>query len=168
MMRTARCGSASRQIFGRAFTLIEVVIAVLVLAIAVPPTLNLMDSASAGRVDAINTTRATYLSTTVLETVMADMTSQQANLGFGALADSSAYLTTPTTGLYDRIAAFTDIYTRVGLSYTVVIGGLVSSDGTVSANSSENVFRTVTVQVQINSASGNQLMMPVSLMVSEL
>ena len=36
----------------RAFSLIELVIVVLVLGIAVPPTLNLLDSASAGRVDA--------------------------------------------------------------------------------------------------------------------
>ena len=76
----------------RGFTLIEVVIAVIVLAISVPPTLNMMDSSAAGRVDAIQTTRATLLATIVLESVMADMTSSSAGLGFEALDESVVYL----------------------------------------------------------------------------
>jgi len=149
------------------FTLIEVIIAVIVLAIAVPPTLNLMESSAAGRVDAINTTRATFLSTIVLESVLADMTSNDPALGFGALMDAQAYLSTPTLGLYDRLAPVTDSYTNVGLTYTVVIGELVASDGVVSVNTSENVFRSITVNVSFPSATAASAVMPVSLMVSE-
>ena len=150
------------------FTLIEVVIAVIVLAIAVPPTLNLMDSASAGRVDAVNTTRATYLTTVVLETILADMTSNDPLLGFEALTDANAYLTTNTTGLYDRISPMTQAYTDVGLKYSVTIGELVGSDGQVSQNTSENVFRTITVRVGFTSASTASYQMPTSIMVSEM
>jgi prepilin-type N-terminal cleavage/methylation domain-containing protein len=152
----------------RGFTLIEVVIAVIVLAIAVPPTLNLMDSASAGRVDAINTTRATLLSTLVIESILADMTSNDSGLGFAALSDSAAYLSTTTTGLYDRISTLTDSYTNVGLSYTVTIGVLVASDGNVSGTSSENIYRMVTVDVAFPSANSAPLTMPVSIMISEI
>ena len=152
----------------RAFTLIEVVIGVLILGIAVPPTLNLMESAASGRVDAVNTTRATFLATIVLETVFADMTSAQDALGFDALADANVYLGTATTGLYDRLETATEPYTRVGLSYKVAVGSLVSSDGTVSGTTSENIFRVITVNVSINSASGPQVLMPVSMMVSEM
>jgi len=152
----------------RGFTLIEVIIAVIVLAIAVPPTLNLMDSASAGRVDAINVTRATMLSTLVIESVMADLTSNDASLGFSALSDSAAYLSTPVTGLYDRIASLTDSYTNVGLTYAVTISGLVASDGNVSGTSSENIYRTVTVDVSFPSANSAPFTMPVSILISEL
>jgi|GEM_PF-1167571 len=150
------------------FTLIEVVIAVIVLAIAVPPTLNLMDSASAGRVDAVNTTRATYLTTIILETVIADMTSNDPLLGFEALADSNAYLNTSSTGLFDRLSSLTTAYTNVGLKYSITISSLVASDGLVSETESENVFRTVSVNVGFTSASTTSYQMPTSIMVSEM
>jgi prepilin-type N-terminal cleavage/methylation domain-containing protein len=152
----------------RAFTLIEVIIAVIVLAIAVPPTLNIMDSASAGRVDSINTTRATYLETIVLETIFADMTSADANLGFSALDDAAGYLSTPATGLYARLETVTEPFTSVGLTYSVEIGNLVASDGAVSDEVTENIFRTITVQVRFVSASGPAFTMPVSMMFSEM
>jgi prepilin-type N-terminal cleavage/methylation domain-containing protein len=150
------------------FTLIEVVIAVVVLAIAVPPTLNLMDSASAGRVDAVNTTRATYLTTVVLETIIADMTSTDPSLGFEALSDSNAYLNTVSTGLFERLSTLTEPYISVGLKYSVTIGALVASDGLVSETESENVFRTVTVNVGFTSASTTSYQMPTSIMLSEM
>lgn len=152
----------------RAFTLIEVVIAVIVLAIAVPPTLNMMDSAASGRVDAINTTRATFLSTIVLETVMADMTSSNELLGFEALDDEDVYLNNDATGLYTRLVNTTRAYTDVGLSYSVIIGELVGSDGEVSEDEADNVFRVVTVRVAYVSASSDAFDMPVSVMVSEM
>lgn len=159
----------TRHHLGRpAFSLIEVVIAVIVLAIAVPPTLNLMDSAAAGRADAINTTRATILATCVLETVTADINSDAAGLGFDALADDDAYLNTPTTGLIDRLDPIVEPYTSVGFSYTVTIGPLVSSDGTVSATAGENIFRVITVSVGYASATSDPYLLPVSTMVSAL
>lgn len=152
----------------RAFTLIEVVIAVIVLALAVPPTLNLMDSAAAGRVDAINTTRATMLASSVIETILADISSNNATLGFEALADDNAYLNTPSTGLTDRLSPVLSPYLDAGFSYSVVIGDLVSSDGSVSAESGENMFRVVTVNVSFISASSASYELPVSIMVSAL
>lgn len=164
MMTATPLPSISR----RAFTLIEVVIAVIVLAIAVPPTLNLLDSAGAGRADAINTSRATYLATTVLESVMADLTSTQETLGFDALGDESAYLNTPVTGLYARLEGIVEPYTRMGLTYSVGISELVSSDATVSDDIDENVFRIVTVRVSFPSATSAAYTMPVSMMVTQL
>lgn len=166
MMASSR--NEINQRFARAFTLIEVVIAVIVLSIAVPPTLNLLESTSAGRVNAIFTTRGTFLSTVVLESVLADMTSSQADLGFDALADSSAYLETTSTGLYARLESVAQPFTDVGLTYTVTIGELVASDGQVSQNASENIFRIVTVVVSFEGSDGSQLSMPTSIMVSEM
>lgn len=167
-MRISAMQYRGNQARRTAFTLIEVVIVVVVLAISVPPTLNLMDSASAGRVDSINTTRATYLETIVIESIFADMTSPDPGLGFAALADDAAYLNTPISGLYDRLEPITEPFTNVGLTYTVIISELVASDGIVSGVVSDNIFRTVTVQVSFKSASGAQFAMPVSMMFSEM
>ena len=152
----------------RAFSLIEVVIAVIVLAIAVPPTLNMMDSAGAGRVDAINTTRATLMATSVMETVLADITSSNENLGFEALDDTNAYLRYPNEGLYFRLSSALEPYTRVGLNYTVDISDLVSQDGTISEDESDNIFRVITVRVSFQSASTASYEVPMSTIVSAL
>jgi prepilin-type N-terminal cleavage/methylation domain-containing protein len=156
----------SHLVHCRAFSLIEVVIAVIVLAIAVPPTLNLMDSAGAGRVDAINTTRATLMATSVLETVTADITSDVDGLGFDAFEDASTYLQHPTAGLYARLSTVLEPYTNAGLNYTVDIGQLVSQDGTVSADAGDNIFRIITVRVTFPSASTASYEVPLSTMVS--
>jgi len=100
--------------------------------------------------------------------VMADMNSRHETLGFAALADEEAYLNTDTVGLYDRLVDSTQAYTDVGLSYTVSIGELVGSDGEVSEDEEENVFRVVTVRVAYVSASRDAFDMPVSVMVSEM
>jgi len=150
------------------FTLIEVVIAVLVLAIAVPPTLNLMDTAAAGRVDAINTTRATMMATGVIESVLADLSSSDPSLGFDALADSNAYLNTPSTGLVARLSSMLSPYTDAGFTYSVDISDLVDETGSVSADANDNIFRIVTVRVGFTSANSASYQLPVSIMVSAI
>jgi prepilin-type N-terminal cleavage/methylation domain-containing protein len=150
------------------FSLIEVVVAVMVLAVAVPPTLNLLDAAGMGRADAINTTRATLLATSVLETVTADINSDAEGLGFEALADPSLYLDAPSIGLYARLSTLVDSYTNAGLSYSVEIGSLVSADGTVSVEPGDNIYRIVTVRVRFTTATTAAYDVPFSAMVSAL
>jgi len=152
----------------RGFTLIEVVTMVLVLAIAVPPTLEILMSNSASRANVINTARATMLASNVLEGILADISSADGSLGFDALADPNAYLSTPGTGFYSRMSSGVQSYLGLGMDYTVDIGVLVGADGAVSLESDENVFRTVTVLVSYPSADGAAYTLPVSLMVSTL
>ena len=158
----------THRVYRRGFTLIEVVTMVLVLAIAVPPTLEILVSSSASRVNVINTARATMLANNVLEGILADVASGDKSLGFEALVDSDAYLNTPTTGFVARMNSATQAFTSLGLDYRVVISGLVGSDGLVSGEAWENVFRTVTVTVSYPSADGDAYELPVSLMVAEL
>ena len=164
-MRPIRSNRAGAR---RAFSLIEVVIAIIVLAIAVPPTLNMMESAGAGRVDAINTTRATLLATSVLETVTADVNSEAAGLGFDALGDAATYLNDPGSGLYARLETSLAAYTDAGLSYSVDIGGLVAADGNPSGDADDNIFREVTVRVSFSAASSASYQVPFRTMVSAL
>lgn len=150
------------------FSLIEVVIAVIVLGIAVPPVLNMLDLASGGRADAINTTRATLMATSVLEMVMGDMSSSAEELGFEALSDPDAYLDSPTTGLRDRLEPLLEPYTDAGFTWDLDIGVLVSADGTVSADEDENIFRQIRVRIHYPSASNGSYELPVSVMVSAI
>ncbi len=160
---------AIRQGMSRsAFTLIEVVTMVIVLAIAVPPTLEILMSNTASRANVINTGRATMLASNVLEGVLADVSSSDDSLGFEALADPSVYLDTPTTGFYSRMSTATQSFTSRGMTYSVQIGELVAADGMVSGDAGDNVFRTVTVTVTYPSADGAAYTLPVSLMVSSL
>ena len=152
----------------RGFTLIEVVTMVMVLAIAVPPTLELLMSNSASRANVINTARATMLASNVLEGVLSDVSSSDASLGFDALADVNSYLNTPSSGFYNRMSPGTQSYTTLGMSYTVSISRLVAADGIESLDVNENVFRTVTVLVSYPSADGAAYTLPVSLMVSTI
>ena len=157
-----------RKHIQRGFTLIEVVTIVIVLAIAVPPTLEILMSNSASRANTINTARATMLASNVLEGILADVASSEETLGFDALADSNTYLNTPTTGFYARMSTPTQTFTNYGLTYAVNISELVSSDGSVSSDANENVFRTITVRVGYPSADGVDYELPVSIMVSSL
>ncbi len=152
----------------RGFTLIEAVVMVLVLSIAVPPTLEVLMSNSAARANIINTGRATMLASNVLEGIIADVSSSDGALGFEALADSNAYLNANPNGFYDRMGPATESYGDLGLSYTVEIGNLVGSDGLVSGEASENIFRTVTVRVVYPSSDGDEFTLPVSIMVSSI
>ena len=151
----------------RGFSLIESIVIIIVLAIAVPPSLQLLDSAAASRADSINTTRATLLAMTVMEQVLADVYSADPSLGFDALADSDAYLNTAGTGLVDRIAVVTDTYAALGISYSVQIGPLAQADGTVSGDADLDIYREITVVVSFPSAVTGVLDMPVSAIVTE-
>lgn len=152
----------------RGFSLIESVVVIIVLAISVPPSLQLLDSAAATRADAINATRATLLGSSVLEQVLGDVHSSDAALGFDALADSSAYLSTSTTGLYDRITPLTDTYTALGLTYSVTIGPLAEADGTVTGDTALDVYRRIIVTVSYPSATEGTIDMPISAIVAEM
>lgn len=151
----------------RGFTLIEAIIAIVVLSTALPPVMILMDDAARIRFAAVNAERATWLAIGVMEHVIADVASDDLFLGFGALADPPTYVDDPTTGLRVRLASMTGLYEAAGLAYTLSIGPLVSSTGLVTGNANADVYRTVTVNVTFVGASG-AVTMSVSRMVSDL
>lgn len=157
---------AARRISARAFTLIEAVTVVLVLAIAVPPAVVWLNEAVSARADAVNAARATALATAVTEHIIADCSSESAGLGFAALAAAPAYLSTPNVGLYARLEPVTSLYQPMGFSYTVAIGPLVDKTAVISNDAARNVFRVVTVTVEFRGATGGKLQLVVSAMLS--
>lgn len=149
-------------------SLIEAMVVVVVLAVAVPSAMLLVNDSVSARADAVSVMRATTLATGVLEHVSADVYGGDAALGFDALADADTYLNTPTTGLRDRIASMTALYEAMGLSYAVTIGPLVDSTGTESGDSAQDVFRVVTVTVTLPSSKTGTVQMNIGTMVTSL
>ncbi|CAG1008101.1 hypothetical protein PHYC_03519 [Phycisphaerales bacterium] len=153
----------------RGFSLVEAIIVVLVLAISIPPTVVWLGDAGARRADAVNAVRASTLSTAVMETILADASSTAPGLGFGAFANSAAYLDTPMTGLRARIASITGLFESMGFAYTVTFSALVDSAGVVNADPGLNLFRKVTVSVTYAAAGGtNPISISVEAFVTQL
>ncbi len=141
---------------------------VVALAIAVPPALVWLDEAASARADAANATRATTLATSVMESVLADVASADAALGFGALANPGAYVDAAGTGLRARLAGVTGLYEGTGFIYTVNIGGLVSWTGSAAGDPQQDLFRVVTVTASFASAMGATLSVSMEAMVTDL
>lgn len=151
----------------RGVSLIETIIVIVVLAVSVPSAVAWLDEAAARRADAVNAVRATAMAQCVTEHVLADCSSTSSGLGFAALANSAAYLNTPTTGLRDRLASQTAALEAMGFSYTVGISALHDSAGVVNADASQNLFRTVTVTVTYASAGGQNVQVAVATRVTQ-
>jgi type II secretory pathway pseudopilin PulG len=167
MTRHAR--PARRHTRRRAFSLIEAVMVVLVLAICVPPTLNFMQQSAQERADTVAIARATALAQCVMEHVQADVASDDSALGYAALANASTYLSSPSTGLYARLSTHVLPYSNAGLTYTVSIGSQVSSTGAATGNASQDLFRLVTVNVSApSSRTSTPLAFSASCMVADL
>lgn len=162
MQPVPRAARASR----RAFTLIEAVVVIVVLAVSLPPTIMWLDQSAKRQADAASATRATFLATSVLESIKADVASTVPGLGFAALANKTVYLDSPVTGLRARLHIMLQPMLDMGLEYDVSIGPLINEVGVVDANASKNIFRIVTVIVTAPSASGLAMSIEVSCVVA--
>lgn len=152
----------------RAFTLVESLAVVVVLSVAIPPAVSMMTDATRAQVDSVKQTRATWFATAILEHIIADVNSDDVNLGFDALADSNAYLTTPTTGLNDRLNVITTLYAGLGFTHSVQIGDLSDATGTVTGDPDVDVFRTITVGVTWTNMKGASRTLSIGCVMTDL
>lgn len=152
----------------RAFTLVESLAVVVVLSVAIPPAVSMMVDSARAQADSVKQTRATWYATAVLEHVIADVNSDDAGLGFDALADSNAYLTTPKTGLDDRILGISAYYNGLGLTHTVQIGALSDANGVVTGDAGQDIFRTITVGITWTTLKGDSRTLNLGAVVTDL
>ena len=152
----------------RAFTLIEAVIVVLALGISIPTTLVWLSDANDRRADSVTQTRATALATLVMEHVLADVSSKVSGLGFTALDNAAVYVDDPSEGLRVRLSPMTSLYTGMGISYSVDIGGLVDKAGAASGDATQDLFRLVTVTVSFTDSEGAARNLELQSMVAAL
>lgn len=118
------------------FTLIEVMIAIVVMAIAVPPMFWALRQANVQRVDPINLSRARWLASEKLEDILAD--SKSTTRGYSYLANSNYAAESPISGFagFTRTVSITesgaDLVSGSGTGYksVVVTVGFVDGKGT--------------------------------------
>lgn len=129
------------------FSLVEAIMAIVVMSLLITPTVAMLRDSTSARMDATQETRASVLATAVLEQVQADVASPNGSLGMAALASSSTYLNTASTGLIARMSGVTSAYSALGMSWSLSIGGLVGYDGVATGNSLRDVYRSITVTI---------------------
>lgn len=135
------------------FTLMEAIVAIVVLGVVVPPSVSMLHTAASARAGSIDTIRGTWIASAVMEQVIADVSSGHAGLGMGTLADATAYVETPGTGLRARLEPVMEGY-PAGFSWTLSIGSLVGPAGTVTGDAARDVYRLVQVNVSWTGARG--------------
>jgi prepilin-type N-terminal cleavage/methylation domain-containing protein len=151
----------------RAFTLVEAVIAMVVLSIAVPATLAMIHDATLARAESAMSTRASWLGSMVAEQILADVASDDPQLGMDALEDATAYLDHPDAGLFARLEGAIAPYREQGLEATVEIGPLVSESFTTTGDDVQDIYRQVVIAVQWNTPRGDQRSAPVAFLVTD-
>ena len=127
----------------RAFTLIEAIAVIVVIAVTVPPAVLFLDSAAQRREDAVQAQRAATLAQSRVEFVLADVASSDPKLGFAALANLPTY----TTEFTARAEPLTNQYQALGFTYTIQASPLVAASGSATGNAAQDIFRIVTVTV---------------------
>ena len=132
------------------------------LAIAVPPSLMLIDDAVSVRADAIGAVRAGALAAGVMEQVLADVLG--GGFGFAALEDPDAYV----ADLRTRLAPMVQAYEAAGLTYNVEIGPIASPSGAPSGDPEFHLFRQVTVRATCPLAGGGTQDVRLTAVVTEL
>lgn len=152
-------GSISR----RAFTLIEAITVVVIIALTVPPAVIFLDASSRRREDAVQAQRAATLAQGLMELVLADVASDNAALGFSALAD----ITTYRAAFAPRATPLTDLYTGMDFTYAIETTPLVSASGAATGNVQQDIFRVVTVVVTAPRAGSTPIAVRFSALVGD-
>lgn len=151
----------------RAFSLIETIVVILVIALAVPGLLSSVQTTSVDAIDAQRRVAAAWLASSVLESVQADAASAHPSRGFEAI-DDSTYLDDPTEGLYARLAPLLAPLQNLGLSYTVSVESPIDLDGAAAAPSDQGAMRQVSVIVSFSDRSGRDISATFSTVVVNL
>jgi prepilin-type N-terminal cleavage/methylation domain-containing protein len=139
--------SAHRKSVHRGFTLIEAVVAIVVLAIAVPAGLALMRDAAIARMTSAKTARAFWLANAIAEQMMADIDSNDAGLGFEAMANPTSYVEDAPDALRTRLAPVVTDAVAEGFFWSITAGALVDATGASTGDPTHDLYRNVTVQV---------------------
>ncbi len=126
---------------GRGFTLSELVVILVVLAISVPATLGLFQDVTLARRESVQARRAVLLAESMIETVLSD--AYQPDAGLGMVAVSA-----PGYGdsLGDRMGGVLEFYEQLGYVASVSVSEPIAAHGAATGGA-EDVFRRVTVSV---------------------
>lgn len=102
----------------RAFTLIEVIVAVVLLAVAIPPMVAAVSSASVSQADPINASRARWLASEKLEDIIADRASTSRGYAYIDAANYPAESTLTGFSGFSRSVAIAEADANLSTSGT--------------------------------------------------
>lgn len=145
----------------RGATLIEAVVVVLVLAIAVPPTLSWLGEAAARRADSISVVRATALANVLIEQVMSDSVSSDIGLV------PATYTDTATTGLVARMSGLSSFYSGQGFTWSLSFSGLLGPTLVATGDPTKDLYRKATVTVNYVDSSGTARALATTMVVAK-
>lgn len=151
----------------RGFTLIEAVVAMVVLAIAVPIGLAMMRDAATSRINNAKASTAYWLANAIIEQVMADLDSPTAGLGFEAFDNVNSYLNDAPDALTTRLASVTDEAEAKGYVWSMTASAAMDYTGATTGDATEDLYRRITVQVLWFDALGDPHMLQLSLMAAD-
>ncbi|GAB4548457.1 MAG: hypothetical protein Tsb0013_09050 [Phycisphaerales bacterium] len=148
----------------RGFTLIEGVVAMVILSIAVPVSVVMTADAARTRAAALQRERAVMLADVVRTEIVADMASPSHGGGVTLLADIASYQDILRT----RIADMTAPYETTGCAWTIDVGNAVGPLGVGSFVAEENIYFPVTITVSWSDAREGPRSVDVTVFVSEI
>jgi len=157
-----------RRLGQRGFTLMEAVATLVILSIATPPAVTMLQESAGARQDATLAMRGRWLAIATLEQVLADVHSDSAGRGFDALEDSASYLEDGSDGLYARMDETRQFYSSFGVTCDVQISQLVGFDGVESGEPDQDVYRYVQVVATWTRSDGEQAEASVGGLVTDL
>jgi hypothetical protein len=131
------------------------VVVVLIISFAVPPMLTVVNAAADSRAESATISVATTLAQGVMERILADVYAGEEAPGFHALDDADAYLNTPGSGLYERLAWLIEPYEARGITYTVEVGAPIGPEGFATGDPAADLYRQIDVVVQVPGATGS-------------
>lgn len=151
----------------RGVTLIEAVVVVVVLSLAMPPMLSVVNAVAEARAEAATISSATALAQGVMEQVLADVHGGEDAPGYEAMEDATTYLEEPDSGLYTRLEWIAEPYAARGITFEVQIGAPVGPEGVATGDADADRFRSVTVVVEMPGSQG-RFEMRISSLVGDL
>lgn len=137
----------------RAFSLMEAMAVVVLVAIAVPPMAAIAQSHAHAAGDAARRHTAVHLAAGVVEAILADVESTDPRLGFAGLARPD-YLESPVDGLRLRLGSMLDPAREMSIDFDVVFSDPFTNTGDPAGATEPLAMRVVTVTSTWQAMSG--------------
>lgn len=151
-----------RYNFRSAFTLTEAIVVVVVLAIAVPPTVSAFRDASLAGVSHRRTVEAETYACAILETILSDVYADTSSINFDGIASPSYEADLPA-----RLAGLDRFYGDRGFTFDLTVSARVGHDGRPAAPGSD-LYRYVTVIVSHTAGPQPRELARASLLVADM
>ena len=146
------------------FTLIEGVVAMVILSMAVPVSVVMMSDASSAAAASLQRERAVALLAVIRTEIVADVAAPSEGLGVILLDDPEEY----DDVLRPRIAQITQPYEDLGLTWALDIGERVGPNGVHAIDPLRNIYYPVTLTVSWTDARQGSTNLDLTIYLAEI